>query len=293
MSVVLCAFAIVLLLIASAMISGSEIAFFSLPQNFLEGSEIFSEKDRKIKILRSNPRKLLGTILLINNFVNILTVLLFAVVSGELFGGFSTKVRFVFEVVIITFFILLFGEVLPKIYADRKPLYFARLLVTPIYYLEKRLRGVVGVLDFFTRLIEQKIPFLKHASKNQYLTAQDLMQPISLAVGVCWEDDFLTIKEVFKKYSFSLYPVFRGDAKIVGYIKAADLLADRFKNDFDWRTKITPIFTVLQTDSLQKLYTNFKTAKNKFAIVLDTHKNQVGFTSKSIVIKTLLARKNY
>ena len=137
------AIVLILLLISSALISGSEIAFFSLNQtNINELSNNGKEKNIVVSLLKK-PRKLLATILITNNFINILIVLLFTSFAETLFGSFhvnlnlyffSVPVRFLLEIILITFLILLFGEVLPKVYASRNALRFAKTMSKFIHF---------------------------------------------------------------------------------------------------------------------------------------------------------------
>ena len=123
-----------LLLICSALISGAEVALFSLTRTDID--EGMQEDPRRIEIiskLLERPKKLLATILVANNFINIAIVILFAYVTTNLFDGISNIVlKFLIEVIIVTFLILLFGEILPKIYASRNKLKFVSFLAFPL-----------------------------------------------------------------------------------------------------------------------------------------------------------------
>ena len=109
------------LLLGSALISGAEVAFFSLTPSIIEEQkEKYPKKIQKIENLLQKPKRLLATILVANNFINIAIVLLFASLGDILFGGISNElVRLSIEIGMITFVILLFGEILPKIYANK------------------------------------------------------------------------------------------------------------------------------------------------------------------------------
>ena len=111
---------LVVLLIGSALISGAEVAMFSLTRTDLEDEDLAAKNQIKIitKLLE-RPKKLLATILVANNFINIGIVILFAFLSEFMFAGISSAiVKFILDVVVVTFLILLFGEILPKIYAS-------------------------------------------------------------------------------------------------------------------------------------------------------------------------------
>ena len=121
-----------LLLFCSALISGAEVALFSLSKSDVEAD--LEAKSKPIQIilqLLERPKKLLATILVANNFINIAVVILFAFLSTSLFGGVTNPIlKFTLDVIIVTFLILLFGEILPKIYASRNNLKFAIFMAT-------------------------------------------------------------------------------------------------------------------------------------------------------------------
>ena len=135
------------LLLCSALISGTEVAFFSLSKTDIIKISDETKGQNPVVLLLQNPSKLLATILITNNFINILLVLIFASL-GEVFLkeqnlsltilGFilpSSLVKFSIEVLLVTFFILLFGEVLPKVYASRRALKFCNLMSRPLQFL--------------------------------------------------------------------------------------------------------------------------------------------------------------
>ena len=129
------------LLICSALISGAEVAFFSLtPSVIEEQKEAYPKKILKIENLLKKPKRLLATILVANNFINIGMVLLFASLGDLIFGDVVNEfVRLFIEIGLITFIILLFGEILPKIYANKNSMIFSRFVVGIIYFLDRKL----------------------------------------------------------------------------------------------------------------------------------------------------------
>jgi len=132
-------FLLLMLLLSSALVSGSEVAFFSLSPSYVK--EAVNATTRPLRILahlRKNPRRLLAIILLLNNLINIATVLLFASMTSLFFESISHPgIRFMAEVGLITSVVLLFGEILPKIYANKNPEGFAKRMSVPIYLLDK------------------------------------------------------------------------------------------------------------------------------------------------------------
>ena len=148
----------------SALISGAEVAFFSLNPIDLEDSENEEYKDLRLKIvskLLKTPKKLLATILVANNTINIAIVLLFASIGETLFASvqstfFGISTRFILEVVLITFLILLFGEILPKIYASRNNKKFASFMAIPLRVFDVVFTPISGPMRFITMLIHNK-----------------------------------------------------------------------------------------------------------------------------------------
>ena len=155
---------IIVLLICSALISGSEVAFFSLSKTDLKKISSSNIKNIKlIALLRSKPRRLLATLLVSNNFINISIVLLLAS-FGQLFDFYflPSWLNFVLEVGFITALILLFGEILPKVYANRKPISFSKKMAFPVQFLDKYLFFFITIpMSKMTKFIQDKLVFKK------------------------------------------------------------------------------------------------------------------------------------
>tara|TARA_R110002072_G_scaffold82327_1_gene187724 strand:+ start:283 stop:816 length:534 start_codon:yes stop_codon:yes gene_type:complete len=153
---------LLILLVCSALISGAEIAFFSLTSSDFE--EESSEKEsssnlRIVKNLLDKPKKLLATILVANNFINIAIVLLFASLSDLMFSGvsvnyFGFNLRFILEVGIVTLVILLFGEILPKVYASRNNIQFSLFMALPLNFLNFLLTPISSPMSSGIQFIE-------------------------------------------------------------------------------------------------------------------------------------------
>ena len=147
------------LLLCSALISGSEVALFSLSQ-----TEINIELDEKsnskeiVSNLLQNTQKLLATILVANNFINIGIVILFAYLGDTIFGAIHpTWLKFVLEVGVVTFLILLFGEILPKVYASRNNVKFSKFMAIPLNVLDKLITPVSMPMQCMTKAINNKL----------------------------------------------------------------------------------------------------------------------------------------
>ncbi|MBC7440078.1 MAG: DUF21 domain-containing protein, partial [Flavobacterium sp.] len=147
------------LLFCTAIVSGAEVAFFSLTQKDLDDASI--ESPEKIKILNrllERPKKLLATLLVANNFINIGVVILFSLIGKNLFENIASPIlKFSVEVILITFLILLFGEVLPKIYANRNHVRFAKLIVFSIAVLDKLLSPISLPMRSLTIYLQNKL----------------------------------------------------------------------------------------------------------------------------------------
>ena len=176
-----------LLLFCSALISGTEVAFFSLSKtDIIKISEQTKESNPVVTLLQK-PRKLLATILIANNFLNILIVLIFASL-GEVFlkdqnlslkiVGFTIPsgiVKFSIEVILVTFLILLFGEVLPKVYASRRALKFCNFMSKPLQLLTIVLTPLSYPLINLTKIIEKRL-----GSKNSNFSVEILSKALEL-----------------------------------------------------------------------------------------------------------------
>ena len=149
---------LIILLICSALISGAEVAFFSLTRSDIEhGLEENSKVYHIISRLLERPKKLLATILVANNFINIGIVILFAYMGEFVFYNIEILwVRFIFEVVIVTFLILLLGEIIPKIYASRNRKKFAVFMAYPLKVIDVLFSPLSLPMRHFTIYIHNK-----------------------------------------------------------------------------------------------------------------------------------------
>jgi len=161
------------LLATSAIISGSEVAFFALKPQDLEDLKLLkSRKSELIESFLKKPKQLLATILIANNFVNVGIIILATYISVNLFNFQGIEwLQFLVQVVIITFLLLLFGEVLPKIYANNNPISFAKFVTFPLLYLIKTLKPASALLVASTRIIDKRAKkiLLKSQSENDRL----------------------------------------------------------------------------------------------------------------------------
>ncbi|MGB1043099.1 MAG: gliding motility-associated protein GldE [Tenacibaculum sp.] len=319
------------LLICSALISGTEVAFFSISQTEIDELSTASKgKSRVVKLL-DNPKKLLGTILITNNFINILIVLLFASISKVLFVNlnydldfyfFKVSVLFLIEIVLITFLILLFGEVLPKVYASRKSMQFAGFMAKPLQFLNTVLIPLSTPLIKLTSIVENKL-----GNKNNNLSVERLSQALELTsegattkeeqkilegivsfgntetvqimkprTDVCAISEDASYEEVLKtilKNGYSRNPVYRENIDtIVGVLYAKDLLQHLNKKTFKWQQLLREPFFVPENKKLDDLLSEFQEKKKHLAIVVDEYGGTSGIVTLEDVIEEIVGDIN-
>ncbi len=176
---------VAILLFFSAMISGSEVAYFSLsPQHIRALKEDTSRKEVLVLKLLEKPERLLACILISNNFINVGIVIIASFVTGSLFNfAHSPVLGFVIQVVIITSLLLLFGEIIPKVYANRFAPRFARRMAIPLAILDKAFQPLIFILVKSTTLVNRRL-----AKKGQNISMEDLSEALDLATDVVQDE---------------------------------------------------------------------------------------------------------
>ena len=308
------------LLFCSALVSGAEIAFFSLSQKDID--ETIQENDSKGKIIANlleKPKKLLATLLVANNFINIGVVILFSFVGNELFSEVTSPIlKFMLEVIVVTFLILLFGEVLPKVYASRNNIKFARQIAYPIALLDKMLSPIslpmrAATIYFHNKLGKQKTNFsVDQLSQALELTDSDetsyeeqkilegivsfgntdtkqVMSPRIDIFGLEIDEPFDIICPKIIEKGFSRIPVYRDNIdQIEGVLFVKDLLPHINTNDFDWKPLIRTPFFVPENKKLDNLLKDFQNMKSHLAIVVDEYGGTSGLVSLEDVIEEIV-----
>lgn len=310
--------ALFILLICSALISGTEVAFFSLSQTQLDELSENSKEENVVVKLLEKPKKLLGTILITNNFINILIVLLFANLGEVLFSNLSGVVKFLVEVVLVTFLILLFGEVLPKVYATRKSMQFANFMAKPIQFLNALLTPLSTPLITLTSLVENRLGNKKNdfsvekLSQALELTSDDsttkdeqkilegivafgatetiqIMTPRTDVCAISDDTNYKEVLEIILKNGFSRNPVYKENIdNIVGVLYAKDLLAHLKEKNFEWQSLIRNPFFVPENKKLDDLLLEFKEKKNHLAVVVDEYGGTSGIVTLEDVIEEIV-----
>ena len=304
------------LLGCSALISGAETALFSLSSTELEEEEAKYSSSIIVQLLK-RPQKLLATILIANNLVNISIVLVFAPLGEFLFGGMNEWVRAIFEVGILTFVILLCGEILPKIYANRNNLIFAHRVAPIIKVLDVCLTPLSVFMTLFTTFINDRLRKSSSISVGQLsqaleLTSQedttreehkilsgivsfgntDIRAVMHPRIDISAIDETMTYAEVLafiQENGYSRVPVYHDNIdNITGIIYAKDLLPYLDEKDFDWRRIKRKAFFVPDNKKLDDLLTEFQQRKIHLAIVVDEYGGTLGVVTLEDVIEEIV-----
>ena len=314
-----------LLLFCSGFVSASEIAFFSLtPTDLNEIEESDSVSDRIINRLLGKSQKLLATILISNNFVNITITVLgnYAMLSMLDFGGI-VWLEFLFITVLLTFLLLLFGEIMPKFYSSLNPLRFCRMCAPVINVLTYVFSPLSALLVRSTRLVDRlhrqqrshnlSVDELEQAleltDKNELTDEQELLEGI-IRFGDETAKDVMTsrldiialdIRDSYKKVLscvaenvYSRIPVYSGTVdNIKGVLYIKDLLPHLAKGDnFRWQTLIRPAFFVPETKQIDDLLRDFQARKIHIAIVVDEFGGTLGLVTLEDVIEEIVGEIN-
>ncbi|MEG2149636.1 MAG: gliding motility-associated protein GldE [Bacteroidaceae bacterium] len=310
----------VLLLFASGFVSASEIAFFSLsPSDLLDIEQHNDVADTKIESLLADSERLLATILISNNFVNVTIIMLcnYFFASVVDFGN-SEILEFLIVTVILTFLLLLFGEIMPKIYSAQHTLKFSRIAAPVIYVLRTIFKPISSLLVHSTFLVNKCI-----AKKNYNISVNDLSQALELTdkSEISEENNILegiirfgaetakeimtsrldvvdldiksTFKEVLKciiDNAYSRIPIYSGSHdNIKGMLYIKDLLPHLNKGDnFRWQSLIRPAYFVPETKMIDDLLRDFQTMKTHIAIVVDEFGGTSGIITMEDIIEEIL-----
>ena len=306
----------ILLLFVSAYMSMSETAFFSLtPTQIDELKKSDTKRDRMVLDLLKKPQRLLATILIGNNFVNIIITLLFAYATAAAIPDHIAPVWvFLIETVLITFLLLLFGEITPKVYASVEPVKMAKLTAGGIRILSKVFAPLSFLLVKSTSIVERRMEKYSHSN----LSMDELSQAVELTdiateeekgilegitkfgnrcvsdvmhsrldiVDVDIKANFKELLSVIISSGYSRIPVIAGTSDTIkGVVYSKDLLPHLDKpQNFRWQTLIRPAYFVPESKHLDDLLQEFQQNKIHLAIVVDEY----GGTSGLITLEDIL-----
>ncbi len=310
--------AILLLLISSALISGSEVAYFSLSPGDRQ-KLTNTKRDQKVIHNLTNPEKLLATILVSNNFINIAIVILGAYITSLIFDFTNSPiVEFVVQVVVITFLLLLFGEILPKVYATHYPLAFARFTAYPLSTLERLFSPVNSILIHSTAIVNRKLKRrqkeismddISHAlvltSENEISdekeilegivrfgnkSVAEIMKPRVDVVAIDIRSGFNEVLEIIDQTGYSRMPVYSESFDhIRGILYIKDLLPFTEKdNGFNWQNLLRPPFFVPEIRKIKSLLEDFQKNKVHLAVVVDEYGGSSGIVTLEDVLEEIV-----
>lgn len=302
------------------MVAASEVALFSLSQkNLLDLNVTSTSKVKIINKLLEKPKKLLATILIANNFLHIAIVILFSFSLDEVFSRIASPIlKFVVEVILVTFLILLFGEVLPKIYASRNNIKFAKFIAFPLSILDKMLSPLSIPMRGLTLFLQEKLGTQKtNFSVNQLSQALELtsteetssdeqkilegivtfgntdtkqvMSPRIDIFGLDIQENFSEIYPKIVAKEFSRIPVYQDNIdNIKGVLFIKDLIPHIDNKEFKWQELLREPFFVPENKKLDNLLKDFQTMKSHLAIVVDEYGGTSGLVSLEDIIEEIV-----
>lgn len=306
------------LLVCSALISGSEVAFFSFtPAMLKEMEESDSKTDARILAALAKPQDLLATILIGNNFVNVAVILLLTIFTDAVFDFTNAPiVGFLFQTILITFLLLLFGEIMPKVYSSQYPQRTASATVGFIGFLGQLFRPFVRVLVSSTAVVDRRLEKKRRTGQN--ISADELSQALELTSQQTDEDtemlegiinfgniqvfDIMTprvdvvdidvkatyrqLLDVITSSGYSRIPVYSGNRDNVrGILYSKDLLPHLDKPmTFRWQSLIRPAYFVPESKKIDDLLNEFQENKIHLAFVVDEY----GGTSGLVTLEDIL-----
>ncbi len=313
---------ILLLLFFSALISGSEVAFFSLAPSDLKKFESQSASHREKQILKflNKSDELLSTILIANNLINIGIVIISSIFIKKTFDfGDNELLGFFIEVVVITFLILLFGEILPKVFANQNPLKFALFMVLPIkglhflfYPLTKVLTSTSSIfkkavserkstislsdlsyaLDIAEDIEEEKI--LQGIVNFSSIEVKKIMKPrvdvVALEVNMQYPD----VIHIINQHGYSRIPVYEKTFdNIKGVLFVKDLLPYLYEGeDFEWQKLVRKPYFVYEGKKINELLQDFKKKKIHIGIVVDEYGGVQGIVTLEDILEEIVGEIN-
>ena len=313
-----------LLLMASALISSSETSFFSLKPADIEDLETRNDpKSRMVLKLRENPKMLLATILIGNNFVNVTITLLATYIVSEMFDMANHPMAaFIMEVLVITSLVLIVGEITPKVLAAKRPVKFSRFMARPLQvlmviftplskllvnstsfmdkHLEKK-KAEISMDDLTTAVdiateastpLEEK-NMLKGIATFTEKEVSSVMKPRIDIIAVEQSMDFREMLETVIQSGFSRIPIYDESLdKVCGILYVKDLLPYLDAQTFAWQTLLRPAFFVPENRKINDLFQDFREKKIHIAIVVDEYGGTSGLITMEDVIEEIVGEIN-
>lgn len=308
---------LLLLLLASALTSGSEIALFSLTKKDIE--EIGNQRKKLlIATLLQRPKKLLATILIANNFINIAIVVISVQITNLIFAHLEPWLKFILEIGLVSFMILFFGEILPKIYASRNAVLFSLKVADTINLLNVALSPISMPMRSFSIFVEKRlkhqssnfsVDHLSHAldltsdeetTKEEHKILQgivnfgntDTRQVMKPRIDVFAINESARFSEVLLQIiqnGYSRVPVYKDNLDtVVGVLYSKDLLPHIDQKEFTWISLLRQPYFVPENKKLDDLLKEFQEKKIHLAIVVDEYGGTSGIVSLEDIIEQIV-----
>lgn len=321
--IVLAAILAAFLLLLSGFASGSEIAFFSLsPQDLDELEPDKRSEDSRIVMLRDDSERTLATILIANNFVNVTIIMLCNYIFGSLVKFKSEWLEFLYITVLLTFLLLLFGEIMPKVYSRQTPLKFCRRVVGGVMFLRKLFWPLETILIRSGMLAEKVMQ-----KENRQLSVDDLEQALELTdkndikeeqsmlqgiirfgdetakevmtsrqdiVDLDIRSSYADVLKCIVENNYSRIPVYQDNTdNIRGVLYIKDLLPHLGKPaSFRWQSLIRPPYFVPETKKIDDLLREFQDNKVHIAIVVDEFGGTCGIVTLEDILEEIVGEIN-
>ena len=310
--------AILLLLVFSAFISASEVAYFSLTSTDLKEMD-----DNNVRLLLQEPNQLLATILIVNNFINVGIVVISAYFTSiSVSFPKDSSLEFIFQVVIITTLLLLFGEIMPKVYANNKAAAFSLrmskvlilfkkavyplsyLLVNSINLIDKKLAA--KQIEISAEEMSKALDITEHESKEEErrilrsivefgnTDVKEIMQSRVAISAIDKKTSFIEVLQIIIRSGYSRIPVFEDQIdKVLGILYIKDLIPHLDKaDDFNWVELCRAPYFVPETKMINDLLKNFQARKSHLAIVVDEYGGTSGLVTLEDVLEEIVGEIN-
>lgn len=311
---------LLMLLLLSALVSGSEVAFFSLTKDELENNQSGKKIDKTIIALLERPKQLLATILILNNTLNVALVTLATFMTWRIVGTQSPEGQVLIGLTIsITFLIVFFGEVIPKVYAAQNNLNFARMMAFGLSVFLALLKPLSYLLMTFSNFVEKRIESkgynvsLEELNKALEITtnAETTAEEKEIIKGIMTfgtisvrqvmrsridieaadiTDNFHELLDMVNKYGYSRIPVFKESLdNIEGILYIKDLLPHLEKDkNFQWQRLLRPGYFIPENKKIDTLLKDFQERRVHIAIVVDEYGGTSGLITLEDVIEEIV-----
>jgi putative hemolysin len=311
---------LVVILGLSGLVSGSEVAFFSLSPRDIQTLKNGSPVEKRVFSLISKPKRLLATILILNNFINISFITLSTLTMSRITGSQTVEGKIVITLTaIVTFLIVFFGEVVPKVYANQKSIGFAKMTVPLIHSAFKFFKPFSWFLTTLSEVFEGKIhkrgyeisadqlnkalelttneetpeeekDILKGIVNFGQLNARQIMRSRVDITALDFALDFHELMDKMNKCGYSRIPIYKETVdNIAGILYSKDLLPHLNKSEnFKWQKLIRPSFFVPETKKIDTLLKDFQKKHVHMAIVVDEYGGTSGLATLEDVIEEIV-----